>query len=80
MEHWRARRKWGGHASRRSALVSGSGRATPTADWGQMVNVGRIYFPEQWWYALFPGIAIFVVALCFSLIGDGLPVALSRRE
>lgn len=54
----------------------GLGVLPPTADWGQMVNAGRSYFPENWWYATAPGVLIFVMALLFSVLGD----ALRERE
>lgn len=50
----------------------GLGVLPPTADWGQMVDAGRKFFPERWWYSAGPGIAIFVVALAFSVLGDAL--------
>jgi len=37
----------------------GLGIRPPTADWGQIVNDGRVYFPERWWYVVAPGMAIF---------------------
>ncbi len=48
----------------------GLGVQPPTADWGQMVSTGRIYFADRWWYATFPGLAIFVATLAFNLLGD----------
>lgn len=50
----------------------GLGVLPPTADWGQMVDAGRPFFPERWWYAVAPGLSIFVLALAFSVIGDAL--------
>ena len=34
--------------------------------------VYRQYLPEAWWFATFPGIAIFLVVFGFNLLGDGL--------
>lgn len=48
----------------------GLGVQPPTADWGQMVSNGRLYFPERWWYVTFPGLAIFLSTLAFNLLGD----------
>ena len=31
----------------------------------------RNYFPDIWWYSVFPGIAIFITVLAFNLLGDG---------
>jgi peptide/nickel transport system permease protein len=50
----------------------GLGILPPTADWGQMVNAGRAYFPDRWWYSTGPGVAIFVLAVAFSVLGDAL--------
>ncbi|OCP25166.1 MULTISPECIES: ABC transporter permease [unclassified Ensifer] len=50
----------------------GLGILPPTADWGQMVNAGRSFFPLRWWYAAAPGVTIFVLALAFSVLGDAL--------
>lgn len=48
----------------------GLGVRPPMPDWGQMVSTGRVYFPERWWYATFPGLAIFIATLAFNLLGD----------
>jgi peptide/nickel transport system permease protein len=50
----------------------GMGVSPPTADWGQMVDAGRKFFPERWWYSAAPGLAVFVLALAFSILGDAL--------
>ena len=50
----------------------GLGVRPPTADWGQIVNDGRVYFPERWWVVVAPGMAIFLMALAFSVLGDAL--------
>ncbi len=50
----------------------GLGILPPTADWGQMVNAGRGFFPDRWWYSAAPGLSIFILALAFSLLGDAL--------
>lgn len=48
----------------------GLGVQPPTADWGTMISVGRIYFLERPWYAGSAGLAIFLVVLAFNLLGD----------
>ncbi len=48
----------------------GLGAQPPTADWGNMVATGRIYFVNQPWFATYPGLAIFLVTLAFNLLGD----------
>ena len=50
----------------------GLGVRPPVADWGQIVNDGRLYFPERWWVVVAPGMAIFLMALAFSVLGDAL--------
>ena len=37
-----------------------------------MISMGRTYFPDKWWYCIFPGLAIFVTVLCFNLLGDAI--------
>lgn len=48
----------------------GLGVQPPTPDWGKMISTGRIYFLERPWYAGAAGLAIFLVALAFNLLGD----------
>ncbi|MCW0000129.1 ABC transporter permease [Pararhizobium sp. YC-54] len=50
----------------------GLGVLPPTADWGQMVDAGRKFFPARWWYSAMPGMTIFIIALAFSVLGDAL--------
>lgn len=47
----------------------GLGVQPPTPDWGSMVANGARYL-EQWWIALFPGLAIATVVMGFNLFGD----------
>jgi peptide/nickel transport system permease protein len=50
----------------------GLGAQPPTADWGLMISDARAYILTQWWLAVFPGLAIFLLVLAFNFIGDGL--------
>lgn len=50
----------------------GLGAQLPTPEWGLMISVGRRFFPDSWWYCIFPGLAIFVTVLCFNLLGDAI--------
>jgi peptide/nickel transport system permease protein len=50
----------------------GFGVQPPTPSWGQMVSDGRQYLNDSWWVGVPPGIAIMVVAMCISLLGDWL--------
>ncbi|WP_420628944.1 ABC transporter permease [Candidatus Leptofilum sp.] len=57
----------------------GLGVQPPTADWGQMISIGRIYFIERPWYAGSAGVSIFLVVLAFNLIGDTVRDVLDPR-
>ena len=61
----------------------GLGVPQPTADWGAMINEGRVYVQTgHWWVPTFPGLALFVTIMAFNLAGDALQVAtnpLARR-
>jgi len=50
----------------------GLGTPPPTPEWGRMIAESREYLPEAWWYALAPGLAIFLTVLGAYLFGDGL--------
>jgi len=50
----------------------GLGAQPPAAEWGLMVSIGRGFFPNWWWIATFPGLAIFISILGFNLLGDGI--------
>ncbi len=58
----------------------GLGVPPPTPDWGFDLNAGRPYLPGgRWWLITFPGIMIAIVALGFSLLGEGLNEILNPR-
>ena len=57
----------------------GLGAPPPTPEWGRMIAESREYLPEAWWYAMAPGIAIFLTVLGFNLFGDGLRDILDPR-
>ena len=50
----------------------GLGAPPPTPEWGRTIAESREFLPEAWWYALAPGMAIFLVVMGFNLLGDGL--------
>lgn len=62
----------------------GLGAQPPTPDWGLMINTGKTYFLQHWWYATFPGLAILTLVVGFNLLGDAIREAidpkLSRRR
>ena len=57
----------------------GLGIQPPTAEWGSMISIGRIYFMERPWLAGSAGAAIFLVTLAFNLMGDALRDASDPR-
>lgn len=62
-----------------SLAFIGLGARPPTPDWGLMIAEGRAFILDQWWYAGFPGLAIFLAVLAFNLVGDTLRDALDPR-
>lgn len=50
----------------------GLGAQPPIVDWGSLINMGASRFPTAWWLVVFPGIAIFLTALGWNLLGDAL--------
>jgi peptide/nickel transport system permease protein len=70
-----------------SAILTGAGLSfiglgtqPPTADWGVMINEGRLFvLAGRWWIATFSGLAIFVTTLAFNLLGDGVRDAADPR-
>jgi peptide/nickel transport system permease protein len=57
----------------------GLGVQPPTADWGRMVNEGRVLLSTDPWLSTFPGLAIFFVGLGFGLVGEWLDDLVGRR-
>jgi peptide/nickel transport system permease protein len=50
----------------------GLGVPPPTADLGSMINDGQNFLTTHWQLTTFPGLAVVLVGLALSLIGDGL--------
>jgi peptide/nickel transport system permease protein len=50
----------------------GVGIQPPLASLGNMVGLGRDYIVTSWWIATVPGVAIFILTLSISIIGDWL--------
>ncbi len=57
----------------------GLGVQEPTPEWGAILNAGRAYIRDFWPIVIFPGVAIMVTLLGFSLLGDGLRDALDPK-
>ena len=59
----------------------GFGAQPPTPSWGLMISEGQQYIARgQWWWSMFPGIAIMYTVLAFNFLGDGLRDALDVRQ
>ncbi len=57
----------------------GLGPPPPTPTWGSMINDGSSVLETAPWVTLFPGLAITLTVLGFSLVGDGIRDALDTR-
>jgi peptide/nickel transport system permease protein len=57
----------------------GLGPRPPTATWGSMISDGTSVLQAAPWVVLFPGLALTMTVLGFSLLGDGLRDALDVR-
>jgi peptide/nickel transport system permease protein len=51
----------------------------PTPEWGIIIAESRRFLPDAWWYATFPGLAIFITVMGFNMLGDGLRDILDPR-
>jgi len=58
----------------------GLGLDPPVPSWGQMVSEGREFLNYYWYMAVFPALAIALMMLGFTWLGDGLRDALDPRE
>jgi peptide/nickel transport system permease protein len=54
----------------------GLGVQPPNAEWGSMLNAGRIFMRTAPHMTVFPGLAIMLTVLAFNFLGDGLRDAL----
>lgn len=62
------------------AALAFLGLGDPTDfSWGYLIGQNRGSILSGWWTATFPGIAIFLTVLSFSLIGDGLQDAFNPK-
>jgi peptide/nickel transport system permease protein len=50
----------------------GLGVQPPTPEWGSMIQEARNFIRQAWWMPTFPGLAIIVTGIAFSVLGDGL--------
>lgn len=57
----------------------GLGAQPPTPEWGVLIADGKNFMTTAWWMSVFPGLAIVLAGMGFSLFGDGFAVWLRRR-
>jgi len=57
----------------------GFGVQPPEADWGLMISNGRSFVDDAPWISLTPGLAMGLVVISVSLVGDGLRQMLDPR-
>jgi ABC-type dipeptide/oligopeptide/nickel transport system permease subunit len=57
----------------------GFGVAIPTPSWGNMLDEAKEFYTKSWTYVFIPGAAIYIAALAFNLLGNGLRDALDPR-
>jgi peptide/nickel transport system permease protein len=50
----------------------GAGIPSTVPDWGNMISIGLVYMFRDPWVVLIPSAAIFIVVLCFNMLGDKL--------
>lgn len=58
----------------------GLGAQPPAAEWGVQIADGKNFMATAWWISVFPGLAIVLTGLGFSLTGDGLAELLRARR
>jgi peptide/nickel transport system permease protein len=58
----------------------GLGAQPPTAEWGVLIADGKNFMNTGWWMSVFPGIAIVIAGVSFSMFGDGLADVFRRRR
>ena len=58
----------------------GLGVQPPAPSWGTMLNAAQQFLESAPWMSIYPGLAIFVLALSFNLAGDGLRDLLDPRD
>lgn len=58
----------------------GLGVQPPQPEWGSMIAEGRSFIITAWWLVTLPGLAIVVVGIALSLLGDGLADLLRTED
>lgn len=74
------RMAWAVRASATLAFI-GVGIQAPTPEWGAMIRQGADFIVSgEWWVAIVPGVALVVLIVGFSMLGDGLEELLDPRR
>ncbi|MBS4749453.1 ABC transporter permease subunit [Carnobacteriaceae bacterium zg-ZUI78] len=63
-----------------SLSLLGLGAQPPHPEWGYMLSEGKPYIQHAPWLLVFPGLAIFISVILFSLLGDSLREILDPKE
>lgn len=58
----------------------GLGAQPPIAEWGVQIADAKNFMGTAWWMSVFPGVAIVVAGLSFSLTGDGVAEKMRTRR
>lgn len=58
----------------------GLGIQPPMPSWGNMLNDAQMLIHESISHAIYPGVLIFIVVICFNFVGDGLQSALDPKS
>ncbi len=57
----------------------GLGVRPPYATWGNILNEGKEVIELAWWLSVYPGLAILITVLSYTLLGEGIRDALDPR-
>ena len=57
----------------------GAGVPPPSPAWGSMTAAGRLYIATSWWASVIPGLAIALVVVALTLLGDWMRDRLDPR-
>jgi peptide/nickel transport system permease protein len=58
----------------------GIGIRQPTPEWGSIIADGQNYILSAWWISILPGVALVLLGVALSLIGDGLASVLRPKD
>ena len=57
----------------------GLGIQPPDPSWGSMLSQGRNFLHQAWWFATFPGVAIFLTVFSCNVLGEALRDAIDPK-